>query len=178
MNVDFKRMAQLSGLLTEGCDDDMREVDDLEEADDLDEVTAPEYEFGRASPPQQTKADVAAREEGKSAEWLERAQAAEDRMRASIARGNPKPKSDLDEADDLDESDDLKEVRRIIRNEVRKVVSELRMRESQKSIDDGLKKMSLTSAMGFGTKPHSNKKNRAATQGVGRSIGFGGPGFM
>jgi|TARA_Y100000310_G_scaffold275315_1_gene291798 hypothetical protein len=71
-------------------------------------------------------------------------------------------------------------LRKMIREEIQAYMSSKRTQD-ERLFRHGLQNLNLTSAMGYlnVTPPYATKQpNRAHSRGPGRTLGFGGPGFM
>ncbi len=95
--------------------------------------------------------------------------------------------SDVEEADDAEEGGEEKNemkmesrLRDMIRGEIAAVLREMQEEKDLQAIQAARQAKSVGAALGFhGFGFESRKsKNKAAAHGVGRSRGFGGPGFM
>jgi hypothetical protein len=97
-----------------------------------------------------------------------------------VEMGEEEVEMDDEESTDAEEEDTLAEarVRRVVRKEIAAV-----LREYLTAVDNGFQraqvKKSLTLANTWASgQVHTPKKNKSAHRGIGRSQGFGGPGFM
>ena len=73
-------------------------------------------------------------------------------------------------------------LRRAIRREIQAVLGETRVEQSERNFKQARRDKSIASAMGWNNwasgRVHSSRKNARTFRGPGRSVGFGGPGFM
>jgi hypothetical protein len=73
-------------------------------------------------------------------------------------------------------------LRRAIRREIQAVLGETRIEQSERNFKQARRDKSIASAMGWNNwasgRVHSSRKNARTSRGPGRSVGFGGPGFM